>query len=299
MEKDVEENEVGLIDLLLVVAENIKLLFFGPIVVGLLALGIGYTLPQSFTSQAILALPTPLATQTQTQTSTQTQTPTQAAVMMVSPTVLDPVIDALKLSKGQPIQVARTGLINQIKPTVGKDGLLRLEVTAPTPVEAQLLANTVIDSWLKSTVPGKQDRADLEQRLAYAKTSLASMQRVLDRLTEEGTSYLNKTLTRGEGGTSIIAVGELQARYFTEVLNIPRSLQGLSRDVVVQPPTLPTEPVAPKKSLITILAVLASGFALLVWVFLCKAWSIAAQESQTGEKLVKLLATMGFKGRPR
>jgi uncharacterized protein involved in exopolysaccharide biosynthesis len=292
MEKDVEEKEVGLIDLLLVVAENIKLLVFVPIVVGLLALGIGYTLPQSFTSQAILALPTPLATPT----PTPTPTPTQAAVMMVSPTVLDPVIEALNLTKGQPIQVTRAGLINQIKPIVGKDGLLRLDVTAPTSVEAQLLANTVIDTWLKSTVPGKQDRADLEQRLAYAKTSLASMQRVLDRLTEEGASYLNKPFTRGEAGTSIVAVGELQARYFTEVLNIPRSLHGLSRDVVVQSPTLPTEPAAPKKSLIAILAVLASGFALLVWVFLCKAWSNAALESQTREKQVKLLVAIGFKG---
>jgi hypothetical protein len=76
-----------LFDLLLVVAENLKLLILGPLVVGLLALGIGYALPQSFTSQAILALPTP--------------TPTQAAAMLVSPLVLDPVIESLNLSKGQ------------------------------------------------------------------------------------------------------------------------------------------------------------------------------------------------------
>lgn len=285
MEIDVDEKEINLFDLLLVVAENLKLLILGPLVAGLLALGFGYTLPKSFTSQAILALPTP------------TTTPAQASAMMVSPLVLDPVIESLNLSKGQPIQVVRTGLASQIKAAVGKDGLLRLDVTANTPLEAQSIANAVIDTWLKSTRPGEQDRVDLEKRLAYAKVSLESVRRLLERLTAEGTTDLNKPLTRGEAGTSIVAVGELQARYLGEVLSIPRSLQGLSRDVVVQPPTLPTEPVAPKKSLIAVLAALGSGFALLLWVFMRQAWMSAKQDPAMAEKEAKLLATLGFKGK--
>ena len=217
--------------------------------------------------------------------------------MLVSPIVLDPVIESLNLSKGQPIQVARTGLASQIKAAVGKDGLLRLDVTANTPLQAQAIANAVIDTWLKSTRPGEQDRVDLEKRLAYAKVSLESIRRLLERLTAEGATDLNKPLTRGEAGTSIVAVGELQARYLGEVLSIPRSLQGLSRDVVVQPPTLPTEPVAPKKSLIAVLAALGSGFALLLWVFMRQAWKNAAQDPQAAEKQAKLCATLGFKGK--
>lgn len=290
MEIDVDEKEISLFDLLLVVAENLKLLILGPLVVGLLALGYGYSLPQSFTSQSILALPTGSSTPTPTPTTT----PAQASAMMVSPLVLDPVIESLNLSKGQPIQVVRTGLASQIKAAVGKDGLLRLDVTANTPLEAQSIANAVIDTWLKSTRPGEQDRVDLEKRLAYAKVSLESIRRLLGRLTAEGTADLNKPLTRGEAGTSIVAVGELQARYLGEVLSIPRLLQGLSRDVVVQPPTLPTEPVAPKKSLIAMMAALGSGFALLLWVFMRQAWKNAAQDPQAAEKQAKLLAAMGF-----
>lgn len=285
-----DEKEISLFDLLLVVAENLKLLILGPLVVGLLALGYGYSLPQSFTSQSILALPTGSSTPTPTPTTT----PAQASAMMVSPLVLDPVIESLNLSKGQPIQVVRTGLASQIKAAVGKDGLLRLDVTANTPLEAQSIANAVIDTWLKSTRPGEQDRVDLEKRLAYAKVSLESIRRLLGRLTAEGTADLNKPLTRGEAGTSIVAVGELQARYLGEVLSIPRLLQGLSRDVVVQPPTLPTEPVAPKKSLIAMMAALGSGFALLLWVFMRQAWKNAAQDPQAAEKQAKLLAAMGF-----
>jgi hypothetical protein len=288
---DAEENEISLLDLLLVVAENLKLLILGPVVVGLLALAIGYALPQSFTSQAILALPTP------TPTLVPTPTPAQAAAMMVSPLVLDPVIVSLNLAAGRPIAGASAKLANQIKAAVGKDGLLRLDVTASTSLEAQAIANAVIDTWLKSTVPGEQDRADLEKRLAYAKTSLASVSRLLDRLAAGGASILNKPLTLGDAGTNIVAVGELQARYLAGVLAIPRALQGLSRDVIMQSPTLPTEPVAPKKSLIAILAALGSGFSLLLWIFVRQAWKNAALDPVTAEKQAKLRAAMGFNGR--
>lgn len=284
MEMEVVEKEVSLLDLLAVVAENLKLLILGTVVVGLLALGIGYALPQSFTSRAILAWPT--------------STPTQAAAIMVSPLVLNPVIESLNLSGGRPIQVARTELAKQIKAAAGKDGLLRLDVTANMPLEAQAIANAVIDTWLKTTVPGEQDRADLEKRLAYAQIALESVRRLLGLLTTaEGSVYLHQPITRGEAGTSIVGVGELQARYFAEVLDVSRTLRGLSRDVVKQLPTLPTEPAAPEKSLIAVLAAFGSGFALLLWVFMRQAWKNAAQDPEAAEKQARLRAAMGFKGR--
>lgn len=291
MQMDTEEKEISLLDMLLVVAENLKLLIFWPVLVGLLALAIAYAVPQSYTSQAILALPAPMAMPT--------PTPTQAAAMMVSPVVLDPAIVALQLSAGRPIEEVRKELVQQIKATVGKDGLLRLDVSANTPQEAQARASAIIDSWLKSTVPGEQDRADLEKRLAYARGALVAVNRLLERLTAEGATHLNQPLTRGEAGTSLMAVGELQARYFAEVQTIPRTLQGLTTDVVKQPPTLPTEPAAPKKTLIAVLAALGGGFALLLWVFMRQAWKSAAQDPQAAEKQARLRAAMGFKGRSR
>ena len=230
-----EESEISVLDLLLVVAENLKLLIFGPILVGLLALAGAYLVPQSYTSQAILTFPTA--------TATATATATQAAAIMVSPLVLDPIIKSLNLSEGRSTQVARVGLANQIKAAVGKDGLLRLDVTAHSPAQAQTIANAVIDTWLKSTVPGEQARADLAKRLSYAQTSLDSVTRLISRLDAGGAASLNKPLARGEAGTSFVGLGELQSRYLGDVLSIPRELQGLSHDVVKQPPTLSTEPL--------------------------------------------------------
>lgn len=280
MENIPEEDEISLLDLLLVVAQNLRLLILGPLFVGLLALGVGYVLPSSFTSSAMLALPTP--------------TQAQAAAMMASPLVLDSVIQHLDLSVGQTIQVAREELAKKIKATVGKDALLRLDVTAHSPAQAQSIANAVIDTWLKSTVPGERERTDLEIRLTYAKTSLAAVTGLLERLTKEGSAALNTPLTRGEAGTSLVAVGELQSRYLAETLSIQRTLQGLSRDVVAQPPTLPTESVASKRGLIAVFAALGSGFALLLWVFMRQAWRNAALDPVGAQKLTRLRAALGL-----
>ncbi len=48
----------GLLDLLLVVAENARLLIFGPLLAGLAALGIAFIIPPTFTATTrILPLP--------------------------------------------------------------------------------------------------------------------------------------------------------------------------------------------------------------------------------------------------
>ena len=297
-----EENEVSLLDLLVVVAENLKLLVLGPLVVGVLALGVAFVLPQSYVSQAVLALPTAVATTNQNPSQPQalvfTPTPAQAAAMMASPLVLDPVIESLKLaeSEGRAMGAERSKLTSQVKAVVGKDGLLRLDVTANTPAQAQAIASAVVDSWLKSTVPSEQERAVLEGRLAHAKVSLESVNRFMARLAADDVPAAQKAARTGDAGTSLVAVGELQARYLNEVLSIPRALKGLSRDdVVKQPPTLPTEATAPKKGLIAVLCALAAGFVLLLWVFMRQAWRNATQDPQAAPKLARLRAALGLK----
>ncbi len=298
----VETDEVTLLDLLVVIAENLKLLVVGPVVMGIFALAITYALPQSFTSEAILALPRPVSTLSRQSTSDARLVPAadmvQAASMMASPIVLDPVIEALKLSQGRSIQSARAELASRVRATVGKEGLLRLEVTASTPMEAQSISNAVIDSWLIGTVPSAQDRADLEVRLANARASLAAVQRLLSALSTEGTASLGKPLTRGEAGTSVVAVGELQARYLDESLVIPRLLQGLSRNVVRQSPTLPTDASAPRKGLIVMVAVIGSAGILFLWAVVGAGWRRAARNPQVAVKQAKVLVCLGLRRRP-
>lgn len=284
------ENGVSLLDLLVVIVENLRLLISGSIVAGVLALGITFLLPKSYVSNAILA-PAPRAQAAQSLQSTQ-----QAAAMMLSPVVLDPIIKSLGLSDKYSLERAREVLAERVKVIVGKEGLLRLNATGDTPDQAQTLANTVIDGWLQTTVPTGQERLDLEKRLAYAKVSLESTRRLLDSLAISGGAALSKPLTRGEAGTSLLSVGELQGRFLNEVIEIPRQLSGLSRDEVIrQSPTLPTEPVSIKKGQVTALAAVAAFLVLLFWVFMRQVWRNAELDPQIASKLIGLRAALNLR----
>ena len=288
-----EQPAMGGFDRLILVLESWRLLLLGPVVAFSVAYGVCFLWQQSYTSYAILAIPLAPGQSVQL-----TQTPVQAAAMMVSPLVLDPILVALDLSEGRTLEKARKKLAEKIRSSVGKDNLLRLEVTANSPELAQKISNAIIETWLKTTAPGTHERADLEKKLENSKKSLDAVNRLLSKLTEEGSVTLNKPLTRGEAGNSLVAIGELQSRYLSEVLTIPRTLQGLSLDVVAQVPTLPVEPSAPRKELIAGMTALISFFGLLVWVFVKHNWKLAAGVPAKAARQNRLLAALGLGERP-
>ena len=118
------QDEVGLLDILLTLAENAKLLIVGPLFVGLGALGIGYMLPQTFESIAVL------------------QAEQATASLMTTAAVLDPVVTKLGLAKDASVEEARSGLRQSVKASVGRnDKLLTLTVSGSTPQQAQAKAN--------------------------------------------------------------------------------------------------------------------------------------------------------------
>jgi capsular polysaccharide biosynthesis protein len=279
------------LDTLLVLAKNLKLLLGVPLAVGLVALAVAYALPQGYASTAIVGVPTG---------PTATITPQQAASLIVSPVVLDSVIDTLRLSPGLPRDDARLALAERVKTSVGKDLLVRLEVIAPTPEQAQQTANTILSAWLKSTVPSDREKADLKQKLAHASAALANVQQALKQLVVENPAAAGPA-GRKEGSLSLVAIGELGDRYLEQVLAIPRQLEGLSPDVIKQAPTLPTKAVTPRKARIAIIAALAAGAAVLAYLLLRQMLDAAMQDARTAEKLRRLRQSLpgGHKNRDR
>jgi len=293
MNVEPEESEVSLLDLLLVVAENIKLLVLGPIAVGLIALGISYTLPQSFVSQAVIATPPSALPTTTTTTTTTIYTPQQTVTLMAQPAVFESAVALFNTKRSATEMVTGATLASRTKVAVGKDGLLTLDVSASTPEQAHALAVALIDAWRKSTVPVGQARQDLEKRLSVAKTGLETSTVMLGKFAANAAQQ--DPMTRSAASTSFIAISELQARYIADEIAISQALQGVPSDVVKQPPTLPTQPASRKKSLIAMLAALGSGFVLLFFVFMRQAWRNAAADPEAALKLRKLRQALGFK----
>ncbi len=292
----VEADEVGLLDLLILIAENIKLLIVGSLIAGVIGAGLAHLAPTNYVSQAILAIPAPLAPgQRQGHMGIKVQSPAQAATMMVSPQVLDPVIQQFKLAVEGSVEGARQQLRSQVEVVVSMDGLLSLDVHATAPTQAQALANAIIDNWIGSTTPTQQERAELEKILIQAEKSLESTRVLVEQLASESRESLAKPLSRGEAGATIVSLGELHARNLDQVLEASRLLRGATRDVVKQPPTLPTSPKSAPKGLFALLSAMAAAMMLLLWIFIVQAWRNAAQDPRVAPKLLRLRAALRLK----
>ena len=89
------DDEISLLDLALTVAENLRLLIIGPIVAGLITLGVSSLLPKTFESVAILNV---------------IDQPEKVASLATSAAVLDPVAEQIGLTKSATKDAARAEL---------------------------------------------------------------------------------------------------------------------------------------------------------------------------------------------
>ncbi len=236
-----EQDEISLLDMLVTLAENAKLLIIGPLLVGLSALGISYMLPPSFESVAVL------------------QAEQVTASLMTTAVVLDPVVAKLGLAKDASAEEARGMLRRQIKAAVGKDKLLVLTVSAPTPQQAQAIAVAVLEQTYLQRRPKGGILARLEAQLAEA-------QRLLK--------------------TDVAAQLQVSA--------LAAQLDGVSQAQLVQAPTLPQKASQPKKTQLAIVATLAAGLALLLFIFMRQALRNAVADVEAARKLARIRRALGL-----
>jgi uncharacterized protein involved in exopolysaccharide biosynthesis len=279
--------EADLLDLFLPIAENLKLLVLGPLLVGLCALGVSYSLPKTYVSSAIVN--TPVTVQ---------PTPAEhvAASLMTSAIVLDPVIEGLKLQDAdEPIEIARENLRSDVKAVAGRnDKLVTLTVMANTPERAQAIANailkqTFIESRLKKT-DLERITAQLETARATEKKALAAAAVVAQRLeTTQAASTAGSDMARGYAdllNSASLAQSKAAA--------IEERLQTLSEANLLQAPTLPQKPVKPVKALIAAVATVGALVLFLVLIILRQYLNHAALSPSTNEKLNSIRLALGL-----
>jgi hypothetical protein len=261
-----EDDEISLLDLALTASENLRLLIIGPIAAGLIALGVSSLLPKTFVSVAILSV---------------SEQPEKVASLGTSAAVLDPVAEQLGLTKSANKDAARAALRGRVSMAVGrKDGLLTLTTKGESGEAAQILANAVLAQLFVAVAPKGQDAIDLERTMALARSQYANNQLVIERSSAlMGAAKSEIALAGLQGYAQLIA---LQQSLAVKIVGYEQSLRGLTEASVEQPPTLPTQHVAPKRSLISVLAALATGFALLLFVFIRKALATAAGDEDGG-----------------
>jgi len=272
-------------DFLLPIAENIKLLILGPLVVGLLALGAAFFWPKIYTSQMHLTLAE--------------QEAKAVEAIIRSPAVLDVVLGQYPTDLGV-TDLGREELSRRIrfsgagpnpKPGIA---IVKVEVDEKSPERAQAVANALIDAWLETTKPKPATKQELERKLKLTQDALADVSRIIARFTSETPKLVMPNL-QYDLAQPTSQLLRMRNDYVDAIASIELTLKGRSRDVVASSPTLPTRSTKPKKGVVAVLSTLAAGFVLLSWVLIRQAWRSAAQDPRAAARQARLKAALGMK----
>jgi uncharacterized protein involved in exopolysaccharide biosynthesis len=190
------DDEISLLDLTLMVAENARLLLFGSLAAGFVALGIAFAITPTFTATTKILPP-------QQQQSTVAllaaqlgglagiagidvsgiKNPADMYVSLIkSRTVADRIIDRfnlIQLYEAKLRRDARMGLERATKVTAGKDGLIVIEVDDRDPKRAADMANAYVAELAQLT--GRLAITDAQQRRVFFEKQLKSAQENLGK----------------------------------------------------------------------------------------------------------------------
>jgi hypothetical protein len=267
------EAEISILDLLLVVAQNLRLLILGPLLAGIVALGVSFLfIPIKFESVAVQAADP------------------QLAAMYSSAQVLDGVIQTMGYARaGEDIDTARERLLAKdysVKYNA-KDKTLRLETLASTPKDAQRMAQTAIELTTKLN----QLRVDNNQRLKEQFDLALARERSYSQAAQRISAQIQSSAANNQA-----ALTEAQAK----LLDSAREAQIVAAQLseirvadsfdLIQTPTLPKRKHPSGRALISVVASLATGFALLVWVFIVH--FVRNSTGQDAERIHKLTTAL-------
>lgn len=264
------DDELDLLDLVLTFVENWKLLILGPIVTGLVALGISFALPKTYRSESSV----------QVERAGSGFSAPVAASLAMSADVLRTIAPVAGIDGGLTAEEIHKKLSKRIQVTIGKqDKLLNVTTEAHTPETAKNLNQALLDTLFPYSKPRGLERKQLQQQQESERARLQET----TKLEQETGGNIASGKSISEATASLY--GELlaanSARQRT-VLDIERRLEGLDSDDVVQAPTLPGSAIKPKKPLIALGVTVATGFLLLLFVFARQALR-SAQESSSDQ----------------
>ena len=192
---DDQDDEISLLDLLQVVVENLRLLVLGPLAAGLLALGVSYQIPPTYTAKTVFMPPQ----QQQGGAALMMQSlgalgglagaaagiknpSDQFIAFLRSESVADGLVDRFDLMTRYHVNLrvdARSSLWSRSRFSSGKDGLISLEVDDADPVFAADLANGYVKEFGKllarmAVTEAQQRRSFFEKQLMDATENLKS-----------------------------------------------------------------------------------------------------------------------------
>lgn len=276
-----EDDEISLLDILVTLAESWKLLVFGPLIAGVLAGGLSFLWPKTFESVAIVRM-----------------TEEEVALLHAAP-VLDPLIEKFGLLAEADgiVDDARQDLKKRLIFAVDKKTkLATITAKARTPDAAQALGSSAIAAVLKELQVKGQEKALLEKTIAINNRAIASA--------EDAVESIQRSLKRGgladqaqeSAVKNLASINSNVAKLSQENEMLRQKLEPKGAEVYVQEASLPQRKVSPKRSLVVLFTIVASGFLLLIFVYVRKALQSAANDVDFDRKLAQIKKSLQLRG---
>ncbi len=239
-----KDDDIDLLDLVQVVADNLRLLVLVPLAAGLIALGISFAIAPTFTAKTKFMPPLPGQGSAQMMlqslgalgglagAAAGIKNPNEQFVaFLASESVSNALIARFKLMDRYEAEFkadARKNLTVVSQITSGKDGLITVEVDDKDPIFAAQLANGYVEelgNLLKrlAITEAQFRRVFFENQLADTKAKLALAEQAIRA------SGVNSTALRQNPDLSIRVVAELQARIAAQEIKLT-SLRGFLAD---------------------------------------------------------------------
>lgn len=274
-----EDDEISLLDILVTLAESWKLLVFGPLIAGALAGALSFLLPKTYESVAIVRM-----------------SEAELALLNTAP-VLDPLIEKFGLLpqfdgvKEDARQYLAKKLVGKVDK---KTGLATITASANAPEKAQELGKAAMEALLTELLPKGKNKDQVEQQILSNERIIVSSTDAIEQLQKQ----IGKA---GQGDAGLDVVMKHYATLSAEVTNkqlqnieLKKSLVVRGDEVYVQQASLPQRKTSPKSGMVVLLALMASGFVLLFFVFIGKAWRNAAQDAESASKMARIKSLLGF-----
>lgn len=227
-----EDDEISLLDLLQVVADNLRLLVLGPLVAGLLALAYSFTIPPTFTAttkfmppqqqqSGAAAMLAGLGALGGLAGAAGIKNPAdQHVALLKSRSVQDALVDRFKLMdrfESKFREDARNAIGGSVV-IASKDGLITIDVSDKDPAFAALLANAHVEELGKllnrlAITEAQQRRLFFEKQLAIAKDNLVKAEQAL------AASGVNSSVLKSTGA-AVVAVAQLKGQIAAQEIKL-------------------------------------------------------------------------------
>ena len=221
-----DDDEISLLDLLQVVAENLRLLILGPLLVGLTALGVSFTIPPTFTANTSFLPPQQQNSAAASMLSSLgalgglagaaagIKNPAdQYVAFMKSNQLIDALIDEFDLMSRYEVAYrssVRAALMGSSRIASGKDGIITVEVDDTDPQLAADMANayvTQLEALMSrlAVTEAQQRRQFFESQLEATKQKLTDAEILLSQ------TGVSSDVLKSAPATAIAGVAALQA----------------------------------------------------------------------------------------